>query len=133
MPRGAVQEMIQQIAKYLMENWRELVWPAVLFAAVVVLGSVVRGVLFARLRRRAASTPTRIDNILVDVFHGPFLLWIMILAIHLATQYSALPRGITRWSGKLLLALWIVSLTLVLARLSVRLVRSHFGRLDADL
>ena len=38
--------MIEQIAKYLMENWRELVWPAVLFAAVVVAGWVLRHILY---------------------------------------------------------------------------------------
>ena len=125
--------MIQQIAKYLAENWRELVWPAVLFAAVVVSGWVFRRVVFARLRRWAASTPTRLDNILVDVLHGPFLLWVLILAIHLATEYSALPRGVTRWSGKLLLALWIISLTLVLGRLSGRLVRVYSAKLEGAL
>jgi small-conductance mechanosensitive channel len=125
--------MIQQIAKYLVENWRELVWPAVLFATVVALGSVFRGVLFKRLRRWAASTRTQIDNILIDSLHGPFLVWVLILAIHLATQSSALPRGVTRWSGKLLLALWIISLTLVLARLSGRLVRVYSARLEGAL
>ena len=125
--------MMEQIAKYLMESWRELVWPAVLFAAVIVAGSVFRSVVFSRLRRWAAATPTRIDNILLDVLHGPFLLWVLILAIHLATEYSALPRGVTRWSGKVLLALWIVSLTLVLSRLSGRLVRVHSTKLEGAL
>src|SRR6476660_1710601 len=113
--------MIERIARYLVEDWMELVWPAVLFAAVVVSGWIFRRIVFARLSRWAATTRTQIDNILIDSLHGPFLLWILILAIHLATEYSALPRGVTRWSGKLLLSLWIISFTLVLARLSGRL------------
>jgi small-conductance mechanosensitive channel len=125
--------MPQQIAKYLMENWRELLWPVVLFAAVVAAGSVFRRVLFTRLRRWSASTRTQVDNILIDSLHGPFLMWILILAIHLATESSALPRGITRWSGKLLLALWITSFTLVLARLSGRLVRLYATKLEGAL
>ena len=83
-----------------MENWKELVWPAVLFAAVVAAGWLFRRVLFARLRRWSASTQTQIDDILIDSLHGPFLLWILILAIHLATEYSALPREVTRWSAQ---------------------------------
>jgi len=59
--------------------------------------------------------------------------WVLILAIHLATEYSALPRSVTRWSGKLLLALWIISLTFVLARLSGRLVRVYSARLEGAL
>src|ERR1700730_6372296 len=103
--------MIRNIAKYLVENWQALLWPAVLFAAVVALGWMFRRVVFTRLRRWAASTTTQVDDILIDSLHGPFFLWVLILAIHLATQYSALPREVTRWSGKLLLALWIISVT----------------------
>jgi small-conductance mechanosensitive channel len=125
--------MIQHIAKYLAENWRELVWPVVLFAVVVVSGWVLRRILYARLRRRAASNGTRIDNMLIESLHGPFLLWILILAIHLAVEYSDLPRNITRWSAKLLLALWIISLTLVLSRLSGRMVRTYSARLEGAL
>ena len=125
--------MNQHIAKYLVENWREFVWPAVLFAAVVVSGWVFRRILFTRLERWADSTRTQVDNILLDVIHGPFLLWVLILAIHLATESSSLPRGVTRWSGKVLLALWIISLTAVLARLSGRLVRVYSPRLEGAL
>jgi small-conductance mechanosensitive channel len=125
--------MPQQIAKYLMENWRELLWPMALFAAVVVAGSVFRRILFTRLRRWSASTRTQVDYTPIDSLHGPFLMWILILAIHLATESSPLPRGVTRWSGKLLLALWIASLTLVLARLSGRVVRLYATKLEGAL
>jgi small-conductance mechanosensitive channel len=125
--------MIQSAVKYLIQNWMELVWPAILFAAVVVLGLVLRGVVYARLRRRTASTGTRMDNLLVEALHGPILLWILILAIHLAVEYSDLPRNVTHWSAKVLLALWIISLTLVLARLSGRMVRTHSTRLEGAL
>src|ERR1041385_6295689 len=107
--------------------------PGAFFAAVLAAGWLFHSVLFARLRRWAASTKTRLDDILIDSFHGPFLLWILILAIHLATEYSALPREVTRWSSKLRLALWIISLTLVLARLSGRLVRVYSAKLEGVL
>ena len=125
--------MIEQIAKYLTGNWRELVWPVVLFAAVVVSGWLLRHIAYARLRRRAASPGARIDSMLIESLHGPLLLWILILAIHLAAEYSDLPRGVTHWSAKVLLALWIVSLTLVLSRLSGRMVRSYSTRLEGAL
>lgn len=125
--------MTQQIAQYIVENWKELVRPAVLFAAVLVLGWVFRRIVFTRLRRWAESTKTRADDILIDSLHGPFLLWLLILAIHLATEYSALPRGVTRWTGKLLLALWIISLTMVLARLSRRMIRVYTSKLEGVL
>jgi small-conductance mechanosensitive channel len=125
--------MNQHFIKYLVENWTEFVWPAAIFIAAVVVGSLFRRIVFARLRRWASTTRTQIDNILIDSLHGPFLLWILILAIHLAAEYSDLPRGVTRWSAKLLLALWIVSFTLVLSRLSGRLVRLYSTRLEGAL
>jgi small-conductance mechanosensitive channel len=125
--------MTEQIVKFLMQNWRELVWPAALFAAVVVTGWVLRQIVYSRLRRSAASSSTRIDSMLVEALHGPILLWILILAIHLSAEYSDLPRSVTRWSAKVLLALWIISLTLVLSRLSGRMVRTHSTRLEGAL
>ncbi len=125
--------MNDQIAKYLTQNWRELVWPAVLFAAVVASGWILRRILYARLRRPAPSNGVRVDHMLIESLHGPLLLWILILAIHLAVEYSDLPRSVTHWSAKLLLALWIVSLTLVLSRLSGRMVRSYSTRLEGAL
>ena len=111
----------------------ELLWPATLFAAVVAAGWVLRHILYARLRRPRASKGTRIDSMLIESFHGPLLLWILILAIHLAAEYSDLPRSVTHWSAKVLLALWIISLTLVLSRLSARTVRTHSTILDGAL
>src|SRR5579872_2518325 len=125
--------MNQHFVKYLMENWTEFVWPAAIFIAVVVVGSLFRRLLFNRLGRWAATTSTQMDKILLDSLHGPFLLWILILAIHLAVEYSDLPRSVTRGSAKLLLALWIISLTLVLSRLSGRLVRIYSTRLEGAL
>ena len=125
--------MIEQIPQYLMENWRELVRPAILFGVVLVAGLLLRHVLYARLRRSTASSSTRIDSMLVESLHGPVLLWILILAIHLAVEYSDLPRNVTHWSAKVLLALWIISLTLVLSRLSGRMVRTHSTRLEGAL
>jgi small-conductance mechanosensitive channel len=125
--------MNQHLMKYLVENWTEFVWPAAIFVAVVAVGSLFRRVMFNRLERWAATTRTQIDNILIDSLHGPFLLWVLILAIHLAAEYSDLPRGVTRWSAKILLALWILSLTLVLSKLSGRLVRLYSTKLEGAL
>jgi len=125
--------VLHQIADYIVANWKELLRPAILFGAVVVLGWLLHHIVFGRLRRWAASTKTRLDDILIDSFHGAFMLWILILAIHLATEYSSLPREVTRWSGKLLLALWIISLTMVLARLSGRMIRVYSTKLEGAL
>jgi small-conductance mechanosensitive channel len=110
-----------------------LLWPAGLFLAVVVAGWAFRRILFTRLRRWTASTSTSMGNVVVDSLHGPFLLWMVILGIYVATEFSELPQNYTDWSEKLLLALWVISLTLALARMSGQLVRVYGSRLDGAL
>ena len=48
-------------------------------------------------------------------------------------EFSELPEGATTWAGKLLLALWIISITLALARLGGRLVRAYGDRFEGAL
>ncbi len=99
--------------------------PLAVFVAVISLGLVARRLLFTRLRKWAQSTATRVDETLLDALYSPFLLWIVILAIDVATDVSQLPRNVTFWSQRALLVLWILSLTLVATRLASRLVRIY--------
>jgi small-conductance mechanosensitive channel len=56
---------------------------------------------------------------------GPFMIWVLILGLHLATQSSELPH---RWMTRLaqvLLILWIVSLAIMLSRLLGNIIRFY--------
>ncbi|MEO5923472.1 MAG: mechanosensitive ion channel family protein [Bryobacteraceae bacterium] len=110
---------------YFPEPWRGLIVPLVAFFAMLAAGLVLRRLLFARLRKWAQATTTHVDETLLDALHSPFLLWITILAIDVATDISQLPRNVTFWSQRALLVLWILSLTLVATRLASRLVRIY--------
>ena len=110
---------------FIPEPWRALVAPIVVFLATLAAGLLVRRVLFARLRKWSNTTSTRFDETFIDSLQEPFLLWIVILAIDVATDVSQLPRSITIWSARALLVLWIVSLTLAASRLLSRLVRVY--------
>ena len=119
---------LQALRDYLSTNWRDLVWPAMLFAGVLLLGLVIRRIVFGRLKTLAKKTGSPVDDAVVDSLRGPVLLWIVILGIYAATDFSRLPPTITRWSERILVALWIVSLTLVLSRLAGRLMRLYAAR-----
>jgi len=124
---------MQRALEFLTTEWLSLLWPALLFLGMLAAGWAFRSILFKRLRRWSAKTSTSIDDVFVDSLHGPFLMWMVILAIYVATEFSKLPRAFTNYSSKVLLALWIISLTLVLARLSSRLVRVYGSRLEGAL
>ncbi len=57
----------------------------------------------------------------------------LILGLHLAMQASALPERAADLVGRLLLILWIISLTAVAARLAGRLIRYYGGKLQGAL
>jgi small-conductance mechanosensitive channel len=80
-----------------------------------------------------AASKWQFDDVLVDSLRGPFLLWVIILAISIGTRVSPFPHGVTRWSGRILLALWIVSLTLVCSRFFSRMIRMYGNRLQGAL
>jgi small-conductance mechanosensitive channel len=102
--------------------------PAAVFATVLIIGWFCRRILFRALRRRAAIDGNTVSKIAVQTLKGPFAVWILILALHFATTMSDLPDRIANLVNNTLVILWIVSLTMVAARLSTALIR-HYGSL----
>jgi small-conductance mechanosensitive channel len=107
-------------------DWQTLAVPGGVLAGVFVAGWFVRRLLFRALRAWAARTRTQLDDLVIEAFYGPFLLWVLILGLHLTAQSSELPARVSGIVSKGLLVLWIASFTLVAARLSGTLIR-HYG------
>lgn len=115
------------IWEYLLRDWLLLVRPAAVLGVVLAVGWFGRRLLFRALHRWAGQTNTKLDDLVIGALRGPFLVWVLILGLYAAAQSSELPPRITGLLGKLLLALWIISLTAVAARLSGTLVK-HYGK-----
>jgi small-conductance mechanosensitive channel len=113
------------LLNYFPEPWRAWIVPLLVFILVFAAGLVVRRLLFSRLRKWAHSTTTRFDERLLDSLHGPFLLWILILAIDIAADVAQLPRAAALWMQRGSLVLGILSFTMVGARLAGRLTRIY--------
>ncbi|MEO8596507.1 MAG: mechanosensitive ion channel family protein [Candidatus Solibacter sp.] len=116
---------MKQSTDFLLHNWRVLITPGIVLAFVLFAGWLVQRVLFRRLQAWSAKTTTRFDDIVIGAVRGPFMVWVLILALHLATQSSDLPARATGLVSRALLVLWIVSLTVVAARLSGAMVRYY--------
>jgi len=108
-----------------------VVEPAVIFALILLAGWAVRRGLLRVLRAWNARTQSRPGLMVSEAITGPSLIWILILALHLALKSSGLPDRFTDWSAGTLLVLWIVSLTLVGVRLAGNLVRYYGGQATA--
>ncbi|HEU0123581.1 MAG TPA: mechanosensitive ion channel family protein [Bryobacteraceae bacterium] len=96
--------------------------PAGLFVAVFSVGWIARGVLFRMLDKWAVRSPTRLDDLFVNAIRKPFLLWILILALMVATRSADLPVRVETLLSQTLLVLWIVSLTMVAVQIAGTLV-----------
>lgn len=109
----------------LLRHWPELVVPFAVLLAVLATGWFARRYLFRVLERWAAKSKVRFDDLLVQALRGPFMLWVMILGLHLAVQSSELPVRVTALVGKALLILWIVSLTVAAAKVAGSMVKLY--------
>jgi small-conductance mechanosensitive channel len=113
------------IRDFLVHRWVELVIPACVLAITLALGYLTRRILFPLLDGWAARTRSRLAPAVVDLLRRPFMIWVLILALHLATQSSALPGRATHWASNILLILWFLSLSIVASRLAGDLIRFY--------
>jgi len=117
----------------LQTNWQLLLGLAIVTLVTVAVGWLVRRLVIRVLTRRAAATKTQLDDILIRSLSGPFMIWMLILGVHLGVQSSQLPASVMRVSARVLLALWIISLTVAAVRLAGDLVRHYGHRLPSAL
>lgn len=107
--------------------------PLIVFVVTLALAWLARRITLGALRAWNARTGSKPGRILIDALRGPFLIWGLILAVHLSLQLSALPARYTQWSSKTLVALLILSFTLMCMRLGRDLVRSSGGQVPGAL
>jgi small-conductance mechanosensitive channel len=107
-------------------SWMKFALPLGVLVITLVVGRIAKRFLFRALRDWASKTKTQADDILIQAFSGPFMIWVLILGLQLATQSSELSERATGLISKGLLILWVISLTIVASRLAGDLIK-HFG------
>jgi hypothetical protein len=95
------------------------------FTATMQAGLLLKRSLFRLVHRWSSVTGTSVDDIAGEAIRQPFTLWVLMLAIHLATHSSQLPQRYAELLTRVLLVLWIVSLTVVAARIASSVVRRY--------
>jgi len=110
-----------------------VVWPAVIFLLIMLAGWAARRVIVQVLSTWHKRTKSQPGMIVTEAIKAPFLIWTVILALHVALQSSQLPARFTAWSAKTLLVLWIISFTLLCMRLAGDLVRRYGDQVPGAL
>jgi small-conductance mechanosensitive channel len=111
------------IRQFLLHHWAQLVVPLCVLAVTLAVGYAAKHLLLRMLRGWAARSKSRAPTIITNALEGPFMIWVLILGTHLATQSSDLPSVATKWVAKVLFILWILSLTIMASRLAGNLIR----------
>jgi small-conductance mechanosensitive channel len=124
---------MQAIRRVLIEKPMELVLPLLIFAVTFLTGWVVRSLLLRALNSWTRRSGSRAGLVLTQALRGPLLIWTLILAVHLAIQSSDLPARYAGWTAKVLLVLWIVSLTILGMRLASGLVLRYGDQVPGAL
>lgn len=126
-------ELIGEIDRALQHNWLKLVIPLAALAITMAIGLTVKSFVFRALRRWADKGPTHTRAISVQTFSGVANIWILILGLHFALESANLPARVARYGTHIIVILWVLSLTVVAARLASRLVRYYGQRAGGGL
>jgi len=124
---------MEAIQKFLQYNSTKLIIPFVVLIVILLAGYVTRRLLFRTLRRWAVNTKTQADDIVIHAFSGPFMIWVLMLGIFVATQLFELRDSAAAKISKTLLILWISSLTIVASRLAGNLIKYYGNRMQGAL
>jgi len=114
-------------------NPLDLVGPLIIFVVTLAIGSLIRHLVLRALRTWATRTGSRPALILSESIGGATIVWVFILAAHLALQGSELPAKITDPAARILLVLWILSLTVMCTRMAGDLVRNYGDQVPGAL
>ena len=99
--------------------------PVALLVATILVGLVVRKILFRLLRRWARNTDSQLDVLVIDTLARPMILWMVILGLHLATQNSEIPLQYLKYIPKTLKVLWGLSFTIAISHFAGNMVRYY--------
>jgi small-conductance mechanosensitive channel len=113
------------------EDWSSLILPFSLVGMTLLLGLVVRNSVFRLLRQWASASATKFDEFVIAALRGPFMIWVLMLAVHLGVQISKLPVRAQNIAAQVLLVLFIFSMTLVSSRLAGAFIKFYTGALTS--
>ncbi len=102
--------------------------PYVFIAAGILAGLIVERIALDRLRRWAARTSWKLDEIVLDSLRGVVLSLMTLLGLHLALPYWRLPPGYSSTLSKAIVALALLAGTLALARFLSEVVVHSAGQ-----
>ncbi len=107
--------------------------PLVIFIVAVLVGYLIRQILFRKLAQWSQKTSSKLDDIIIDAIYRPFMIWTVMVAVNVALHFSTLAEKYILVADKIILILGIISVTLVLNNLASGIIKVYASRIDSAL
>lgn len=107
--------------------------PFVVIIGAILVGIVSEKIILKRLKSFTSKTKWEGDDIIIFSLRGMILLWIVIAAISSVVDEFGFQPSIVHILDRTLLVLLILSVTLVIARVTVRFVKHYSGKREGGL
>lgn len=114
-----------------MQEWISWAVASGIILLSVLLGFLIRRVMFRRLIKFSMKTSWKGDEIIIDAIRSPFLLWVIICGVFLALNTVDVPVRFKIIIDKVLLSILIFSITLVIANIATRFITVYGSRVGA--
>jgi len=124
---------MEQVLKISTDALKEIIIPLAVLVIALILGYIIRKIVFLRLAKWAEHTKTQLDDIIIAAIKGPFIVWFLMLGIYLAIELTKFPENIVNLIGKALLVLGIFSATLVLANIMSQVIKAYSSKVESAL
>ncbi len=105
-----------------------VVIPLAIFVAYLVVGYLLRKLIFNSLLLWSKHTERRFTEIILNSVKNPLLIWFLMLAIYLAIIFSPPPQNMVDITDRILLVLGIISLSWVISNITVALIQFQARR-----
>lgn len=109
------------------------IMPLIVFLGVLIIGYILRKIIFNRLNHWASKTKSSLDDIIIAATKGPFIIWCIMLGIYLALDTTHLPDNLVNGVGKALVIMGIFSVTLVISNIVTSVIKEYSNKLDSTL
>ncbi len=115
---------------WLSENWVSIAVPVLVFLACYVVGLWARRIAYRAFSRWAAAGKWEGSPLIVQATRTPFLVWFLILGAYVAIHISVLDPSTKALVDKVLVALFVISVTWMTISLAEKLLRLYIGKVE---
>jgi small-conductance mechanosensitive channel len=105
--------------------WIERLTPFAIFAVGLIVALAIRKITLKILYSKAKSGGRASGHVVLDAIRVPSLLWCLMAALEIALRYASLTHQQVTLASKLIVAFLIISFSLVLSSIAVRMIVLH--------